>query len=61
MGLLGPSGAEGRNLDFIFAEKIPKTKDNEYDKCLVGADILAYLKWLIYSAAFKDPSAEPRG
>ena len=55
------SDAEGRNLDAIFAEKIPKIKDEMNDKWLVGAEILAYLKWLIYTAAFKDPSAEPRG
>ena len=45
----------------IFAEKVPKIKDDEREKWLVGAEISAFLKWLIYIASFKDPSAEPRG
>ena len=49
------------NLDAKYAEKFPKIKDDEREKWLVGAEILAYLKYLIYSAAFKDPTAEPRG
>ena len=61
MGLFVPCGAKGRNFDAIFAEKVPKIKKNENQKWLVGAEILAHLKWLIYSAAFKDPTAEPRG
>ena len=61
MGLVVPALVEGRTLDVIFADKIPKIKDDEDEKWLVGADILAYLKWLIFNAAFKDPSAEPRG
>ena len=61
MGLLIPSASEGRDLDAIFTNKVPKIKDDENDKWLVGAEILAYLKNLIYSAAFKDPTVEPRG
>ena len=61
MGLLIPSASEGRDLDAIFADKVPKIKDDENDKWIVGAEILAYLKYLIYSAAFKDPTVEPRG
>ena len=61
MGLLIPCAVEGRDLDTIFAEKIPKVKDDEREKWLVGAEILAYFKYLMYSAAFKDPTAEPRG
>ena len=57
MGLFVPSGAAGRNLDALFAKKVPKIKDNKCEKWLVGAKILAYLKWLIYSAAFNDPTA----
>ena len=60
-------------LDVIFADKIPNIKDDEDEKWLVGADILEMarwrryishmisLQWLIYTAAFKDPNAEPRG
>ena len=33
----------------IFKEKIPGT-----DRYLVSAELIAYLKWLIYVAAFKD-------
>ena len=61
MGLLIPCAAEGRDLDAIFVETVPKVKDDEREIWLVGAEILAYLKYLIYSAAFKDPTAEPRG
>ena len=43
--------------------RIPRTKvkDDKREKWLVGSEILANLKYLIYSAAFKDPTAEPRG
>ena len=30
------------------------------ERWLVGAENLAYLNWLIYSAAFNDPAVEPR-
>ena len=36
-GVFVPSGAAGRNLDAIFAKKVPKIKDNEREKWLVGA------------------------
>ena len=41
--------------------RIPRTKvkDDKREKWLVGAKILAYLKYPIYSAAFKDPIEEP--
>ena len=66
MGFLIPSSRDGRDLDAIFAEKVPKVNlaknyKPEREKWLVGAEILAYLKYLIYSAAFKDPIADPRG
>ena len=61
MGLFIPSASECRDLDAIFAKKVPKIKDDKNDKWLLGAEILAYLKYLIYSAAFKDPIVEPRG
>ena len=41
----------GRSLRDIFKEKIPGT-----DKHLVSAELIAYLKWLIFVAAFKDRS-----
>jgi hypothetical protein len=47
MGYLIPSPT--RTLKEIFQEKIPGT-----DKFLVSADLIAYLKWLIYVAAIKD-------
>ncbi len=59
MGLFVPSSQ--RNLDTIFADKVPQIHDDEVPKWLVSADILAYLKWLIYTAAFKEPTLEPRG
>jgi len=49
MGYLIPSPT--RTLKEIFQEKIPGT-----DKFLVSAELIAYLKWLIYVAAFKDRS-----
>ena len=60
MGLFVPAPAEGRTLDAVFAEKIPAINDESDERWLVGANILAYLKWLIFTAAFKDPNAEPR-
>jgi hypothetical protein len=59
MGLFVPSSH--RNLDTIFADKVPQIHDDEVPTWLVSADILAYLKWLIYTAAFKEPTLEPRG
>ena len=56
MGLFIPSASECRDLDAIFAKKVPKIKDDKNDKWLLGAEILAYLKYLICSAAFKDPT-----
>jgi len=47
MGRLIPSA--GRTLKDIFNEKIYGT-----DKYLVSAELIGYLKWLIYVAAFKD-------
>jgi len=41
----------GRSLMDIFTEKVPGK-----DKFLVSAELIAYLKWLIYVAAFKDRS-----
>ena len=49
MGYLIPSPT--RTLKEIFQEKIPGT-----DKFLVSAELIAYLKWLIYVAAFKERS-----
>ena len=72
MGLLIPCAGDGRDLDAIFAEKVPKGKGRRardtttqyYESVVwrVGTEILAYLKpeYLIYSASFKDPTAEQR-
>jgi len=49
MGRLIPSPS--RTIKDIFKEKIYGT-----DKYLVSAELIAYLKWLIYVAAFKDRS-----
>ena len=49
MGRLIPS--MGRSLKDIFKERVPGA-----DKFLVSAELIAYLKWLIYVAAFKDRS-----
>ena len=49
MGRLIPS--PGRTIRDIFMEKVHGT-----DKFLVSAELIAYLKWLIYVAAFKDRS-----
>ena len=43
----------GRSLRDIFKEKIPGTDKQQH---LVSAELIAYLKWLIYVAAFKDCS-----
>ena len=50
MGRLIPS--PGRTIRDIFMEKVHGT-----DKFLVSAELIAYLKWLIYVAAFKDRSS----
>ena len=47
MGRLTPG--PGRPIADVFAEKI-----NGTDKFLVSAETIAYLKWLIYVAAFKE-------
>jgi hypothetical protein len=52
LGRLIPSS--GRTLKDIFTEKIHGT-----DKYLVSEHLIAYLKWLIYVAAFKDRSTLP--
>ena len=46
---------EGCTLDAVFAEKNPKIQDDEDEKWLVGANFLAYLKWLIYTTSFQGP------
>ena len=52
LGRLIPSS--GRTLKDIFMDKIHGT-----DKFLVSAELIAYLKWLIYVAALKDRSTLP--
>jgi hypothetical protein len=56
--------APGRTLQKIFQAKIPKIDPQdatEREKMIIGAELIACLKWLIYTAAFKDPSAGERG
>ena len=40
---------------------VPRDKNDESEKWLVDAKILANLKYRICSAAFKDPTMEPLG
>jgi len=49
-----PIPSAGRTLKEIFKEKIYGT-----DKFLVSAELIGYLKWLIYVAAFKDRGGVP--
>ena len=54
MGLLIPCAAERRDLD-IFAEKVPKVKDNANDNCIGGSDGESQVVFRIYG----DDDAEP--
>jgi hypothetical protein len=54
MGLLVPNAAQGRNLDQIFAHRLPKIRETGETRYLIGAKIIAYCKCLIYIAPFKD-------
>jgi len=57
-----PSGGDHRHsLDEIFEYKLPKLKEGDSDKYLIGAELIVLLKWLIYTAPFKDVNVEPRG
>jgi hypothetical protein len=56
MNFLAP--APGRTLQEIFQAKIPNIDPQdvtEREKLIICAKLIAYLKWLIYTAAFKDP------
>ena len=55
MGLFVQSPPEGCTLDAVFAQKNPKIQDGEDEKWFVGANILAYLKLLIYTTSFQGP------
>jgi hypothetical protein len=55
------SGGEGSGLDKIFEYKLPKLDEEERDTYHIGAEIIAFLKWLIYTAPFKDCNAKSRG
>jgi hypothetical protein len=61
MGLLIPNAGEGSTLRQIFQHQLPKIKEGEKDKYLIGAEIITFVKWLIYTAPFKDANLEPRG
>ena len=58
MGLLVPNAAQGRDLDKIFEHKLPKIRETEDTRYLIGAEIIAYCKLLIYIAPLK---ADPLG
>jgi hypothetical protein len=58
MGLMVPSGGEGSGLDEIFEYKLPKLNEEERDRYLMGAEIIVFLKLLVYTAPIKDL---PRG
>ena len=61
MSSLAPS--PGRTLEAIFQEKIPKINpadETERAKFVISPELIAYLKWLIYTAAFKDPNSGDR-
>jgi hypothetical protein len=60
MGLMIPKSGNGCNLDKIFEYKL-KLNEKDSDKHLIGAEIIAFLKWLIYTAPYKDCNAEPHG
>jgi hypothetical protein len=50
--------APGSTLQDIFHAKIPKINPQEAterEEFVIGPELIAYLKWLIYTAAFKDP------
>ena len=65
MSYLAPSA--GSSIKDISEEKIPAISRvdaddaNATEKHLVRPELMAYLKWLIYTAPFKDPFAQPRG
>jgi hypothetical protein len=52
------SSGEGSGLDNIFKHILPKLNEEESDnnanKYLVGAELIAFVKWLIYTAPFED-------
>ena len=56
-----------RTLTDIFNDVIPaidcadQADVNTEEKHIVSPNLIAYLKWLIYTVAFKDPFAEPLG
>ena len=67
MGILAPYGVNS-NLKDIFDMKMPAFSDDDDGSAIPGAErhvvspeLMAYLKFLIYTAAFKDPLADKRG
>jgi hypothetical protein len=57
MGLFVPCAAQGRDLNQIFQHKLPKIKEND-NQYFIGTEIIAYCKWLIYTAPFKEVNIE---
>ena len=67
MGIFAPE-ASGSSLKDVFDMKMPAFACNDDDasviseeRYLVSPKFIAYLKWLIYTAAFKKPLGDPRG
>ena len=61
MGIFAPEAC-GRSLEDVFNMKMPAFADDEDaftkisgERHLVSPEIIAYVKWLIYTAAFKEP------
>jgi hypothetical protein len=46
-----PNGGNCHNLDEIFEYKLSKLNENERDRHLLCAEIISFLKWLIYICA----------
>lgn len=68
LGLFGPDPCN-RSVEDVFNMKMPAFADEDDDasaafsgeRHLVSPEIIAYLKWLIYTAAFKEPFGDKRG
>jgi hypothetical protein len=55
-----PNFGKYSDLEEIFEYKLHKLNEKEHDRYLIDAEIIAYLKCLIYTAPFKDCNAKPR-
>ena len=66
MGIFAPEA--GRSIEDVFNMKMPAFADDEDavaeisgERHLVSPEIIAFVKWLIYTAAFKEQLGEQRG